>query len=147
MSSCIRYYRYCCSVAKSYLCNPMACSTPDFPVHHCLLEFVQTHVHWVSDAIQLPHPLSPSSALALNLSQHQGFFPVSQFFSSGGQSIGASASVLPMNIQDWFPLGWTGLISLLSKCLQHCSSKASILWHSAFYMLQLSHPYMTTGKP
>ena len=59
-------------------------------------------------------------------------------------------SVLPMNIQDWFPLGWTGLISLqskgLSSLLQHHSSKASILWHSAFFMVQLSHPYMTTGR-
>ena len=77
---------------------------------------------------------------------------MSQFFASGGQSIGASAlaSVLPMNIQDWFPLGLTGLISLQSKrfksLLQHHSSKASILWCSAFFLVQLSHPYMTTGK-
>ena len=74
-----------------------------------------------------------------------------QFFTSGGQSIGvsASASVLPMNIQDWFPLGWTGWISLQSKGLslfQHHSSKASILQCSAFFIVQLSHPYMTTGK-
>ena len=81
------------------------------------------------------------------------FFPVSQFFASGGQSIGAlaSASVLAMNIQDWFPLGWTGLISLLSKglfrsLLQHHSSKASVLRCSVFFMVQLSHSYMTTGK-
>ena len=74
---------------------------------------------------------------------------MSRFFSSGSQSIGvsASASVLPMNIQDWFPLGLTGLISLQSKSLlEHHSSKASILWHSAFFIVQLSHPYMTTGK-
>ena len=75
-------------------------------------------------------------------------FPVSQFFLSGGQSIAASASaaVLPLNIQDWFPLGWTGWISLqsqgLSRVLQHHSSKASILWPSAFFIVQLSHPYM-----
>ena len=83
-----------------------------------------------------------------------GSIQMSQFFASGGQSIGTSAlaSVLPMNIQDWSPLGWTGLISLLSKrlprvfLLQQHSSKASILWHSAFFMVQLSHPYMTTGK-
>ena len=79
-----------------------------------------------------------------------GCFPMSQLFTSGGQSIGASASVLPMNIQDWFPLGWTGLISLQSKglksLLQHHSSKASILQCSAFFMIQVSHPYMTTGK-
>ena len=81
-----------------------------------------------------------------------GSFLMSQFFASGGQSIAASASawVLPMNIQDWFPLGWTGLISLqskgLSSLLQHHSSKASILRCSAFFIVQLSHPYMTTGK-
>ena len=79
-------------------------------------------------------------------------FPLSWFFPSGGQSIGvsASASVLPMNIRDWFPLGLTGLISLMSKglksLLQHHSSKASILQHSAFFMVQFSHPFMTTGK-
>ena len=81
-----------------------------------------------------------------------GSFPMSQFFVSDCQSIGvsASASVLPMNIQDWFPLGWTGLISLqskgLSSLLQHHSSKASILWCSAFLTVQLSYPYVTTGK-
>ena len=80
-----------------------------------------------------------------------GSFPMSQFFASSGQSIGVSAStsVLPMNIQNWFPLGWTGWISLLSKglnSLQHHSSKASILRRSAFFTAKLSHPYMTTGK-
>ena len=81
-----------------------------------------------------------------------GSFPISQFFSSAAQSIGVSAStsVLPMNTQDWSPLGWTGWISLQSKGLkslvQHHSSKASILQHSAFFIVQLSHPYMTTGK-
>ena len=80
-------------------------------------------------------------------------FPVSQLFASGGQSTGvsASASVLPMNTQDWFLLGWTGWISLQSKglsksLLQYHSSKASILQCSAFFIVQLSHPYMTTGK-
>ena len=81
-----------------------------------------------------------------------GSFPVSQFFTPGGQSIGvsASASVLPMSICDWFPLGLSGWISLPSKglksLLQHQSSKASILLCSAFFTVQLSHPYMTTGK-
>ena len=76
----------------------------------------------------------------------------SWLFASGGQSTGASASasVLPMNIQDWFPLGWTGLISLqskgLSRVFSNTCSKASILWPSAFFMVQLSHPHMTTGK-
>ena len=81
-----------------------------------------------------------------------GSFQMSQFFASGGKSIGvsASASVLPMNIQDWFPLRWTGWISLPSKGLsessKHRSSKASILRHTAFFIVQLSHPYLTTGK-
>ena len=77
-------------------------------------------------------------------------FAMSHLFASGGQSVRASASVLPMNIQDWFPLGLNGLISLQSKglwsLLQHHSSKASVLWCSAFFMDQLSHPYMTAGK-
>ena len=79
-------------------------------------------------------------------------FPMNQFFTPGGQNIGvsASASVLPMNIQDWFPLGLISLISLKSRrlksLLQHHSSKTSILWLSAFFIVQLSHPYMTTGK-
>ena len=80
-----------------------------------------------------------------------GSFPVRRFFTPGGQSIRVSASVLLMNIQDWFPLGWTGWISLQSKELSRVfsnttSSKASILRHSAFFIVQLSHPYMTTGK-
>ena len=81
-----------------------------------------------------------------------GSFPMSQFFALGGQSIGvsASASVFPMNIQDWFPLGLPGLISLLSRGLSRVFSsttKVSVLWHSAFFIVQYSHPYMTTGKP
>ena len=75
---------------------------------------------------------------------------MSRLFASSGQSIGAlaSASVLPMNIQDQFPLGLTALISwpTLKSLLQHYSSKVSVLWHSSFFMVQLSHPYMTTGK-
>ena len=90
----------------------MDCSVPHFPLHHHLPEFAQTHVHWVSDTIHLIlcHPLLflPSSFTA------SGSFPKSWLFTSGGQNIGASASVLPMSIQGWFPLGLTGLI-LLSK--------------------------------
>ena len=88
----------------------------------------------------------------LQFFQASGYFLMSQFFTSGGQSIGVSASVsvLPMNNQDWSPLGWTGWTSLqstgLSSLLQHHSSKASILRHSALFIVQLSHPYMTTGK-
>ena len=105
------------------LCDPVDCSSPGLPVQHQLPEFTQTHVHWVSDAIQPSHPLSSPSPPAFNLSQHQGFFQMSQFFASSGQSIGvsASASVLPMNIQDWFPLGWTGWISLQFKDPQESS--------------------------
>ena len=131
----------------------MDCSMPDFPVLHYLLEFAQTHIHWVSDAIQSFHPLSSPSPLVFNLSQHQSFFPMSRLFTSGGQIIGASASasVLPMNIQGWFPLGLTGLISLQSRGLSRAfsnthSSKASILRHSALFLVQLSYPYLTTGK-
>ena len=103
------------------------------------------------------HPTSSSSVVpffsCLQSFPASGSFPMRQVFASGGQNIeiSASASILPMNIQDWFPLGWSGWISLQSKglsrvFLQHHSSKASILWHSAFFMVQLSHPYMTTGK-
>ena len=85
----------------------MACSKPDFPVLFYLLEFAQTPAHWVDDAIQPSHSLLPTSPPALNLSQNQFFPPVSQLFTLGGQSIGASVSVLvlPMNIQSWFSLG------------------------------------------
>ena len=133
------------------LCDPMDYSMQGFPVHCQLLELAQTHVHRVGDAIQPSHPLYSPSPPAFNLSQHQGLFPVSQFFASGGLSIWvtASASVLPMNIQDWFPridgldLAVQGTLKSL---LQNHSSKASILWRSAFFMVQLSHLYMTTGK-
>ena len=141
---------------QSQLCltlgNPMDYIMPGSHVVHQLLELAQTHAHRVGDAIPLSHPLSSPSPSAFNISQHQGLFPMNQFFASGGQSIGASAlaSVLSMNIQDWFPLGLTGLISLQSKglnsLLQHHSLKASVLQHSPFFIVQLSHPYMTTGK-
>ena len=97
------------------------------------------------------HPIVSSSVIPVSFCLQS--FPASgSFFTSCGRSIGASASVsvLPMNIQDWFPLGLTGWISLqpkrLWKVLQHHSSKASILWCSGFFIVQLSHPYMTTGK-
>ena len=142
------------SIAQSCptLCGPTDCSTASFPVRHQLPELTQTHVHRVGDTIQPSRPLSPPSPPAFNLSHHQGFFLMSQPFASGGQSFGASASasVLPMNIQDWFPSGLTGWISLqskgLSRVFQHHSLKASILRHSVFFIVQLSHPCMTTGK-
>ena len=88
-------------VAQSYppLRNPMDCSTPGLPAHHQLPEFTQTRVHRVGDAIQPSHPLSPPSPPAFNLSKHQGTFPTSQPFASCSQSIGPSASILPMSIQ------------------------------------------------
>ena len=130
----------------------MDCSRPGFPVHHQPQEFTQTHVHWVGDAIQPSHLLSSPSPPVFNLAQHQSFIK-SQFFASHGRSIGVSAltSVFPVNIQDWFPLGWTDWISLLSKGLSRVFSnttvqKASVLQCSACFIVQLSHPYMTTGK-
>ena len=97
------------------LCNLMDCTTPGVSVHHQLLELVQAHVHQVGDAIQPSHPLSSPSPPAFNLFQNQCLlhcldFLLSQCFASSDQSIGisASASVLSMNIQDWFPLGRTG---------------------------------------
>ena len=99
------------------LCDPMDCRMPGLPVHHQLPEFTQTHVHLVGDAIQPSHPLSAHSPPAFNLSQSfSGSFQMSLLFASGGQSTGVSAlaSVLPMNIRDLFPLGWTGWIPLQS---------------------------------
>ena len=127
-------------------------SMPGLPVHHqtpgvhpnpCPLSW------WC-------HPTIASSVIpfssCLQSLPESGSFQMSQLFASGGQSIGVSAStsVLPMNTQDWSPLGdWLDLLSVqgtLKSLLQHHSSKASILQHSAFFTVQLSHPYMTTGK-
>ena len=129
------YYLCCCSVAKLFptLCNSMDCSFPGFPVLRNLLEFAQIHVHWVSDAIQPSHSLSPPSPSALNLSQHQSLF---QWVDSAsvGQSIGASASasVLSMNIQGWFSLRLTSLISLQSKRLSRVFSSTTVWKHQFF---------------
>ena len=115
---------HCSSVTKlcPTLCSPIDCSTPGFPVLYYLPEFAQTHVHWVGDAIQPSQPLLSPSPDALSFPA-LGSFPVNPLFKSGGQSIraSASASVLSMNIQGWFPLGLTGLISLLSKALSRGS--------------------------
>ena len=117
-------------------------STPGLPVHHQLREFTQTHVHGVSDAIQPSHPLSSPSPPALNLSQHQGLF---KWVSSSHQV----AKVLEYPGLISFRMDWLDLLAVqgtLKSLLQcHCS-KASILWHSAFFTVQLSHPYMTNGK-
>ena len=122
------------SVSKSSrtLLDPMDCNMAGFPVLHYLPELAQTHVHWVGDAIQPSHPLWSPSPPAFNLSHYQGLFQwVGWLFPSGGQSTGASAlvSVLPMNIQGWFPLGLTSLTSLLSKglYLNRLSFRASLV--------------------
>ena len=100
----------CCSVPKLCLTlwDPMDCSTPVFPVLHYLLEFAQTHIHWVSDATQPSHPVFPFSSCPQSFPASESF-PMSWFFASDDQSIGASASasVFPISIQNWFPLGLT----------------------------------------
>ena len=117
------------------LCDPMDCSTAGLLVHYQLPERTQTHLHWVDDAIQLSHPLSFPSP-ALSLSQYQGLFQ--WVLRSGSQSIGVSASsfslhsVLPMNIRDWFPWGWTGWISLQSKGLSRVFSNITFQKHQLF---------------
>ena len=125
--------------------DPMGCSTPAFPVLCHRPGFAQTHVCWVSDAIQSSHPLLPPSLPALNLS-HIRVFPMSWLFSSGGQSIGAStsASVLPMNIQGWFPLRLTGLIFLLSRGLSRVFSSTTVWKHQSSVLSLLYGPTLTS---
>ena len=127
----------------------MDCSTPALHVHHQLPGLAQIHVHWVGDAIQPSHPLSSPSPPAFNLSQHQG---LSQWVSSLHQV----AKVLEFQLQhqtfQWiFPLGWTGWFSLQSKRLSRIFSNTTVQKHQffcaqAFFIVQLSHPHMTTGK-
>ena len=143
----------CFSVAQSCLtlCDPINCSSPGFPVLHHLPELGQTHVHWVSGAIQTFHPLlSPSPAFSL--SQHQSRFQWISCFQCIRWPKYWSFSISPSNDYSGlisFRIDWFNLLALqgtLKSLLQHHSSKASILWHSAFFEVQLSHPYMTTGK-
>ena len=129
------------------LCYPMNRSTPGLPVHHQLPEFTQTHVHQVSDAIQPSHPLSSPSSPAFNLSQHQGLFkwvrPKDWSF---------SFIISPSNDYSGlisFRMDWLDLLAVqgtLKSLFQHHSSKASILQHSAFFMVQLWQPCTITGK-
>ena len=118
--------------------EPMNPSTPGLPVHHQLPEFTQTHVHWVSDAIQPSHPLSSPSPSAPIPSQHQSF-PMSQLFAWGGQSTGVLAltSFLPKKSQGWSPSEWTGWISLKSKGLSRVFSNTTVQKHQ-FFGAQLS---------
>ena len=115
------------------LCDPMNRSTPGLPVHHQLLEFTQTYIHRVGDAIQPSHPLPSPFPPAPNPSQHQSL-PMSQLFTWGGQSTGVSAlaSFLPMNTQDWSPLECTGWISLQSKGLPRVFSNTTVQKHQFF---------------
>jgi len=108
------------------------------PVHHHLWEFTQTHFRWVCDAIQPSHHCHPFSS-RLQSFPELGSFPMSQFFASDGQRIWVSAlaSVLPMNIQDWFPLGWTGWISLQSKGLSKVFPNTTVQKHQ-FFSAQIS---------
>ena len=140
------------SVTQSYLthCDPMNHSMPGLPVHHQLPEFTQTHVHQVEGC----HPAISSSVVPFfscpQSLPESGSFPVSQLFASCGQSIGISASalVLPMNTQDWSPLGWTGWISLQSNGLSRVFSNTTVqkhpfwvIFHGA-YVPELSYPFI-----
>ena len=129
-----------CSVSQfcPTLCNSMDCSMPGFAVHQQLLELTQDYVHQVGDAIQQSHPLWSPSPPTQSFPA-SGSFQMSQHFASSGQSIGVSAStsVLPMNVQDWFPLGWTGWISLQSKGLSRIFSNTTMQKHQ-FFSAQLS---------
>ena len=147
---------YCCgSVAQSCLtlCDPMDCSTPGLPVPHHLLEFAQVHVHCINDAVQPSHPLTPSPS-ALNLSQHQGLF---QWVICSHQM----TKILELQLHHQSSSEYSGLISFkidwfdllavqetFRSLLQHHSSKASVLWCSAFFMVQVSKPLgdVTPGK-
>ena len=130
----------------------MDCSTPGLPVHHQLLEFTQTHVHGVGDAIQPSYPPTSPSPHAFNLSQHQGLF---KWVSSSHQVAkywNFSFNISPSNEHPGlisFRMDWWDLLAVqgtLKSLLQHHNSKASILQFSAFLIAQLSNPYMTIGK-
>ena len=160
---CIYTYTYMCvymyisvyqsvqSLSCVWLCDPMDCSTPDFPVHHQLPEPDQTHVLHVGDAIQPSHLLLSPSPPSFTLFQDQGLF---QWVSSSHQVAKVSEFQLKHQSFQWifrtdfFRMDWLDLLAVqeILKSLQHHSSKASILWCSAFFIIQLSHPYMTTGK-
>ena len=126
---------YCCSVTKlcPTLCNPMNCSMPVFLVLQYLPEFAQIHIHWIGDTIQPSHSVTRFSSCPQPFPA-SGSFPMNWLFTSGGESIGtsASASVLPVNIQGWFPSGLTGLISLLSKGLSRVFFSTTVWKHQFF---------------
>ena len=129
----------------------MGCSTPGFPVLHHLPDFALSHVHWVGDAIQPSHPLLRPSP-ALTLSQHQRLFQWFTVYIRWPKYWSFSFSISPPSEYSGlisFRINWFDLLVVqgtLKRLLQHHNSKASILWCSAFFMVQLSHPYMTAGK-
>ena len=134
------------------LSNPMDCSMPGFPIPHQLMELAQTHVHWVSDAIQPSHLRSSPFPPAFNRSQHQGFYsesvlhirwPKYQSFSFNNSLSSEHPRLISFRIDR---LDLLAVLGTPKSLLQHHSSKASILWCSAFFIAQLSHPYTTTGK-
>ena len=120
-------------------------STPGLPVHHQLPEFTQTHIHWVSDAIQPSHPLSSPLSIRIFSNESTLHMKWPNYWSF-------SFSIIPSKEHPGlisFRMGWLDLLAIqgtLKSLLQHYSSKASILRCSAFFIVQLSHPYMTTGK-
>ena len=141
------------SVSQSCLtlCDPIYCSTTGFRIHHQLSELTQTHVHQASNTIQPSHPLSSPSSPFFNLSQHQGFSNESAFRIRWPKYWSFSFNISLSNEYPGlisFRMDWLNLLAvqgILKSLLQHHSSKASILQHSAFFTVQLSHPYMTTG--
>ena len=139
----------CCSfsVAQSCLtlCNPMDCSTWGFPLLHHLLELDKSHVHGVGNATQSSHLFSLPFSFCLQSSQASRSFPMSYLFAPGGRSVGASASAsfLPMNIQGWFRLWWTGWISLLSKGLPRVFSSNTVQQHHSLVLNLLYGPTVT----
>ena len=146
--------------SHSVVSNSLDCSTPDFPVHHQLPELTHTHVHWY-DGYLWCHPTISSSVVpfssCLQSFPASGSFPVSQFFASGDQSTGASAStsILPVTIQDWFPLGWTDWVSLQSKGLSRVwkfrtiNSLASVTHYKVLSSISVHHTLVnsTTSPP
>ena len=135
------------------LCDPMDRSTPGLPVHHQLLEFTHTHAHWVGDAIQPSHPLSSPSPPAFSLPQHQGLFKWVCSSHQLAKVLEFSFNISPSNEHLGlisFRMDWLDLLAVqrtLKSLLQHHSSKASILWCSAFFIVQLSHPTWLLEKP
>ena len=151
--SCITY-----SLVQSLSCVRLfatpwtACSTPGLPVYHQLPEFTQTHVHWVSDSLQPSHSLSSPFPPASIFPRIRVFSNESVLCIRWPKYWSFSFSISPSNEYSGlisFRMDWLDLLEVqvtLKSLLQHHNSKASILWHSAFSILQLSHPYMTTRK-